>query len=144
MEHGYKQGKIVAKGGFYEPAIFHVSNEKISAVFDGKGALTYYANSNGVCLSQGCFSFMVNGAPTNWCNQKKVVMIGRKQNIYADIGAGSLKITQFVDKNTDGVFFSYELYTEDDFTEVDLLYYTDKIDALNIICNGEYKIIKER
>ena len=96
-----------------------------------------------MCLSQGCFSFMVNGAPTNWCNQKKVVMIGRKQNIYADIGVGSLKITQFVDKNTDGVFFSYELYTKDDFTEVDLLYYTDKIDALNIICNGEYKIIKD-
>ena len=143
MIHTYKNGAIIAKGGFYEQATYHVSNQKISAVFDGKGAINYYANSNGVCLSQGHFSFMVNDLATNWCMLKEVSMIGRKQEILADIGAGSLKITQFLDEKTDGVYVFYELIANDELTEVDLLYYTDKINSFNIISDGDYTIVKD-
>lgn len=143
MKHEYKNGAIIANGSFYEPATYHVSNEKISAVFDGKGALTYYANSNGVCLSKGHFSFMVNGKATNWCMKKSAVMIGRKQELYADIGVGTLKIVQFLDKSTDGVYLRYELITDAPNTVVDLLYYTDRINSISFISDGDYSIIKD-
>ena len=143
MKHTYINGAIVAQGGFYEFATYHVSNQKISAVFDGKGALNYYANSDGVLLSKGHFSFLVNGVPTNWCMPKKVVMLGRKQEIYADIGCGTLKIVQFLDKDTDGVYLSYELDTDCENTEVDLLYFTDRINSFAIKCDGDFRIIKD-
>ncbi len=143
MKNSYVKGAIVAKGGFYEEATYHISNEKISVVFDGKGALTYYANCNGVCLNKGHFSFLVNGEPINWCMEKEVVMLGRKQEIIADIGVGKLKIIQFLDKNTDCIYLSYELATETPSTQVDLLYFTDKINSFNVYCDGEYQIIKD-
>ena len=143
MKNSYIDGAIVAKGGYYEQAVYHVSNEKISAIFDGKGALTYYANSEGVCLNKGHFSFMVNGKPINWCMEKTVTMIGRKQEICADIGVGTLKIVQFLDKDTDGVYILYELITDIPSTVVDVLYFTDKVNAFRISCDGEYRIIKE-
>ena len=53
------------------------------------------------------------------------------------------KLSEMYQKRDHNINTAQILLTEDDFTEVDLLYYTDKIDALNIICNGEYKIIKD-
>lgn len=143
MKNSFLSGAIVAKGGFYEEATYHISNEKISVVFDGKGALTYYANSNGVCLNKGHFSFLVDGEPINWCMEKEVVMLGRKQEIIADIGVGKLKFVQFLDKDTDCVYLSYELITDTPTTQVDLLYFTDKMNSFDVYCDSEYQIIKE-
>ncbi|MBE5734368.1 MAG: hypothetical protein E7347_04900 [Clostridiales bacterium] len=143
MKNTYRNGAIIANGGFYEEAVYHVSNEKISTVFDGKGALVYYATAEGVFLNKGHFSFMVNDKPINWCMKKEVSMLGRKQEILADIGVGSLKFVQFLDKNTDCVYISYELITDVPNTKVDLLYFTDKMNAFAIYCDGDYRIIKD-
>ena len=43
MKQEFKDGKIIVKGKFYERAVYNVSNQKLSAIFDGLGSTPYYA-----------------------------------------------------------------------------------------------------
>ena len=59
MEYSFENGFVSVKGAFYEEVPYNASNEKISAVFDGKGAVRYYAAANEECyISEGYGSVM--------------------------------------------------------------------------------------
>ena len=42
----YSNGKIIVEKELHEEALYHVSNEGISVIFDGKGAICGYAAAN--------------------------------------------------------------------------------------------------
>ena len=43
MNYQFNDGKIVLNGKFYEDATYNVSNQVLSAIFDGRGCVPYYA-----------------------------------------------------------------------------------------------------
>ena len=111
MKHEFSNGKIIAKGKFYERAIYNVSNQKLSAVFDGLGSVPYYAlgDKNSYYATMK-IALHYNGKPTDFCMPKKVEMIGRKQEITVDFCDGNeLIIKSFLDKSTNAVFTEFTL-----------------------------------
>lgn len=106
MEHSFNNGAIVVKSDFYQEAIYHVSNNKISVVFDGKGGIKYYTKANQQPYSTMCSSSIrINGQHIDIFSKKTVTMQGRRQIVQVETDAGLLKIEQLIDQNTDGIYF---------------------------------------
>lgn len=144
MKNSFLNGAIVAKGPYYEEAIYHVSNNKVSAVFNGKGALTYYAHAGGKNqLNNGSFCIHINDIANDVCLEKTVTMLGRKQSIIVNVGLGNLIIEQFLDINSGGVFFIYKLETNDNNLVVDFGLFLNKLETMFLYWEGDCKTIKE-
>lgn len=111
MKHEFKNGKIIVKGKFYERVVYNVSNQKLSAIFDGLGSTPYYAlGDKNSYYSTMKIALHYDGKPTNFCMPKKVEMIGRKQEITVDFLDGNkLIIKSFLDKSTNAVFMKFLL-----------------------------------
>ena len=109
MNHTYKDGKIIIRDKYYNDAIYHVSNECISVIFDGKGAITGYALANEADMLRGSVAIYCGDEHIDIYSDKTVEMIGRSQTVTVHFEGGELKITQFLDASLNGVFTSYEL-----------------------------------
>lgn len=111
MKHTYENGAIVAKGQAFEQALYHVSNEALSAAFDGKGILAYYALAGQEPINARFgFSVFIDGEAANICAEKQITMQGRRQSITWHIDACfSLMIDQFLDTSRHGVLVSYRI-----------------------------------
>ena len=106
----YQDGKITVTSPFYEEAVYHVSNEKISVVFDGKGGLSGYSVADQKdCLKKLYLILFRKGKPIDLYCEKKVEMIGRMQRVELTLKDASLTVLQFVDPITNGVFFAMSL-----------------------------------
>lgn len=114
MQNSFENGKIISYGKFYEVMIYNVSNESVSAVFDGKGAIKYYSVANeSQYIKTGASAFYINGKHIDVFAPKKVSMLGRRQESIVSLAEGTIVINQFLDKKTNGVFVSVEFQTED-------------------------------
>ena len=109
MNHTYKDGKIIIRDKYYNDAIYHVSNECISVIFDGKGAIKGYALANEADMLRGSVAIYRGDEHIDIYSDKTVEMIGRSQTVTVHLEGGELKITQFLDASLNGVFTSYEL-----------------------------------
>lgn len=111
MKHTYQNGAIILEGQAHEEAIYHVSNESLSAAFDGRGMLAYYATAgNEPLTSRFGFTVFVDGAAADICGKKLVTMIGRRQSIAWHLTDEiCLLIDQFLDVALRGVLVSYRL-----------------------------------
>lgn len=114
MKHTYRNGAIFLEGQAHEEAIYHVSNEVLSAAFDGKGMLAYYAaaGEEPVTARFG-FAVFVDGMAADICASKTVTMLGRRQTVLWQLGERfSLEIDQFLDVSLRGVLISYRILGE--------------------------------
>lgn len=120
MEHRYENGKIIVSGKFYEEAVYHVSNDCMSAVFNGKGTVTGYALANDKSIMKGNISYFRSGEAVEVYLNKTVEMAGRCQITDIDLQDGRLTVKQFVDSSVNGVFASYAFKSDkkDDAIEV--------------------------
>lgn len=112
MEHRYQNGKIIIRSNYFTNATYHIANERISVILNGKGAVVGYAPANETDILNGWISLFRNHAPIDIYSEKTVEMIGRSQLINVHLGDAHLKITQFLDASVNGVFISYELISE--------------------------------
>lgn len=124
MEREYFDGKIILKGAMWEQAIYDVAAYDLSVRFDGLGGITEYYRSNDAVnyASQTYSTFCLNGKKVDSFVSKTVEMIGRRQNIFiddSDNSGSTIKLSQFVVKEINGVFFKIDLTAT---TETDFLY----------------------
>lgn len=112
MKHTYKDGKIIIRDNYYNDAVYHVSNECVSVIFDGKGATCGYALANEADVLHGSIALYRHNAHIDIYSEKTVEMIGRCQTITVNLTGAELMITQFMDVSLNGVFASYELNSD--------------------------------
>jgi len=106
MEYGYKDGKIIVKGKYYEEVRYDISNEKIAVTTDGTGGLLSYriVNRAGNCLSTFLgITFFRDGRPLDPYQEKRVEMIGRTQTVF--LPENNISVKTFLSKDVNGVFF---------------------------------------
>ncbi len=120
MKHSFEEGKIVIKDRYFADALYHLSNECISVILNGRGAIVGYAPANEREMMNGSVAYFHRGAPIDVYADKTVCMIGRQQKITLNLPDAELKIVQFLSASENCVFFSYELDSrrEDDFLDV--------------------------
>lgn len=144
MQKSVKNGAIIAEGFYYEEANYHVSNEKISTIFDGKGAITYYSEANmKEFISKGFCCIHSGDQHIDILSPKTVEMLGRKQKITIEIPVGLVVIEQFLDKSINGVFMSYELVSENENAEVTVSFMQNRINDIRLFAEGNVSKIIE-
>ena len=114
MKHYYQNGAIIIQDKYFSDTRYHVSNECISVIFDGKGAITGYALANEKDMMNGCISLFRQNKPIDIYVEKTVTMIGRSQTVTLHFGSAELKLVQFLDSSLNGVFCSYEWKSDND------------------------------
>lgn len=112
MKHIYKDGKIVVQDNYFSDTVYHVSNERISVIFDGKGAISSYAPANESDMLNSCVSLFNNGNPIDVYTEKIVEMLGRSQTVTIRLDRATLKIEQFLSASVNGVFTAYSLLSD--------------------------------
>jgi len=144
MKKTVQNGAIIAQGYYYEEAKYHVSNEKLSAIFDGKGAVIDYSEANQKeYINKGFCCIHDGGKHIDVFRSKTVVMQGRKQTITIAIPSGILNIELFLDKSMNGVFASYELQSDNENARVQIAYMQGKIQDIKVFSQGDVTIIPE-
>ena len=129
----YQNGKIVVASPFFEEAVYHVSNEKISVIFDGKGGLSGYSVADQKdCLNKLYLVLFRNGKPIDVYCEKKVEMIGRMQTMELSLDQATFSATQFVDPMTNGVFMRYGFQSnvKDDCIQIGLSFLSFSADSV--------------
>ena len=120
MEYSFINGAICTKGSFFEEALYNVSNEKVSAVFDGKGSVQYYAAANeDRCILDGYSSVYINGKHIDVLTPKTVKMLGRKQTVIIELNEGTLTAELMLSRADSGVFARYLFKANDKDAEVE-------------------------
>lgn len=144
MKHDYQNGRIVIQDKYFADTVYHVSNECISVIFNGKGAITGYAPANEKdMLSSGSIFLFRKNAPIDIYSEKTVEMIGRCQAITVHLEGADLRIEQFLDASVNGVFISYELLSGDKEDAVEVSFGLQKSLPSDTRCEST-EIVSER
>ena len=113
MSHAYQNGSIIVHDHYHKEALYHISNECISVILNGKGAIVGYALANEKdVMKNGCISLFRNNMPIDIYLEKTVEMIGRSQTVTLHLEDGELEIKQFLDASLNGVFISYSFCSD--------------------------------
>ena len=143
MDYSYENGKIVVKDKYFSDTVYHVSNECISVVFGGKGAICSYALANEEDMLDGSISLFFNNAPIDIYSEKTVEMVGRCQTVTVHLGGADLKIVQFLDASVNGVFSSYELVSENSDDSVTVSLGVNQRLLMNATLVGNNEVVSE-
>ena len=101
METSFRDGKIVARGQFWEDAVYDAFANDLRVRFNGKGGITNYSvcNHPGSYLRTSYLNVFVNGVKLDAFTDKTVEMIGRTQKITLDDAGGKIEVFQFIPKH---------------------------------------------
>lgn len=144
MKHTFCDGAIVCQGKLHEKAKCNVSNEKISAIFDGCGCAVGYAEADAGDYFSGSFcTWYINGTPVDMLAPKEVKMLGRKQTVTIETSAGVLKAELFLDKSSSGIFAVYEVLNRKDNSNITVGCTNNNIKKLRVFSDGDVKIVNE-
>lgn len=118
MKVEFKDGKIIAKGQYFEKAEYDMASDLASVVADGCGGLSSYRVANVAGNFIPTFlslDLSVCGEPLSPYLPKSVEMVGRTQRVTLQTASGDLSITTFLAESVNGAFiriegdFSYDL-----------------------------------
>ena len=100
METSFQNGAIIARGKFWEEAVYDVCANDLRVCFDGNGGITNYSvcNHPGSYLRKSYLNVFVNGVKLDAFTDKTVEMIGRTQRIVLDAIGGKIEVFQFIPK----------------------------------------------
>ncbi len=112
METSFQNGAIVARGKFWEDAVWDVFANDLRVSFDGKGGITNYSvcNHPGSYVRRSYLNVFVNGVKLDAFTDKTVEMIGRTQKIVLETDGGEIEVFGFVPKR--GNALCYEITAE--------------------------------
>ena len=110
MKRSFKDGAMVVDGVLADITYYDVSNNRITAQFDGRGAISKYAVMNKFSVFSNYYSiYSVDGVPLDWSEPKTVYMCGKKQVTEIKHAKCDIKITQFLDAGTNAIFVQTEV-----------------------------------
>lgn len=122
MTTTYKDGAIVCQNSFVSPALYDVSNNLLTARFDGRGNIVAYSVVNKWEFIASFSSILTIGNRViDFTIPKTVQMVGRRQIVSFCTQGANIKITTFADDKTNAVFQEYEveaLHEDIDFANV--------------------------
>ena len=111
----YKNGAIVYADAFHKKALYDISNNLLTAQFDGTGAIAKYAVINKWDFIECYYSQLAfNGKVFDIYTPKTVTMAGRMQITETETEDARLRITQFADDKTNALFEEYEVTAKKD------------------------------
>ena len=114
MSHTYQNGSIIVHDHYHKEALYHISNECISVILNGKGAIVGYALANEKdMMKNSCLSLFRNHTPVDVYFEKTVKMIGRSQTVTLHLEDAELEIKQFLDASLNGIFTSYSFHSKE-------------------------------
>ena len=105
----YENGAILVTCPAYEETTFDMSSERCAVVADGKGGLTAYRvndRADNFVLPFLSLSLYVKNEILNPSSEKTVRMVGRMQEITYTIAGEKIVVTLFLERETNGAFFS--------------------------------------
>ena len=105
MNYKLKSGKIITTGKLHERAFYDVSNNRITAQFDGRGGISKYAVMNKFSVFTNYYSmYTVDGVPFDYMEDKVVTMEGKRQITEIEHEKCKLTITQFLDNESNAIY----------------------------------------
>ncbi|HKL74184.1 MAG TPA: amylo-alpha-1,6-glucosidase [Clostridia bacterium] len=111
----YRDGAIVNEDAFFEPNYYDISNNLLTAQFDGRGNISRYSAINKWDFIGSFFNVMtLNGKPLDMYVSKKVTMIGRRQIIEIETEDALLAIKQYADSKTNAIFEEFYITAKKD------------------------------
>ena len=128
-KQSFDNGALVYEGDFHERCFYDISNNLLTAQFDGRGAVSKYAVVNKWDFIECYFNQMsVNGEPLDFYAPKRVVMTGRMQTAETTFGGAEIVVKQFADSATNALFTEFEVTAK----EVDVRFENTVNFGLNI------------
>ncbi len=117
MEYKLKGGKIITTGKMHERAFYDVSNNRITAQFDGRGGISKYAVMNKFSVFTNYYSlYTVDGVPFDYMEDKVVTMEGKRQITKIEHEKCKLTITQFLDNESNAIYVETAVEAKCDLT----------------------------
>lgn len=115
MSITFKDGAILKDDVFYNKTLYDVSNNLITAQFDGRGNISRYAVINKWDIIEGFYSTLsINDVNLNIYEPKQVSMIGKIQKVKFKHNGSNITLTQFIDDNTNAIFTEYQFESDID------------------------------
>lgn len=114
MNTCFDNGAITVNAKMFEQISYDTSNNLLSARFNGKGGIDYYAVTDGETLNIPIrfMSISYNGEKQDVLLNKKVRMQGRRQTLEFDLKNAFLKVEQFLPIRENRIYLSFELMSE--------------------------------
>lgn len=117
MSVNYSNGAIIKNGLLYERDYYDVSNNLLTAQFDGRGCISRYSVVNKWNLiSDYHLMFEFGERLLDIRVPKTVTMVGRTQIVEFETVDASVRITQFADSKTNALFQEFEFTAKRDLT----------------------------
>ncbi len=105
MKINFENGAIVHYDSFAEKSYYDISNNLLTAQFDGQGGISKYSVINKWDFIECYYNQMsVNGKVFDFYTPKKVTMVGKKMVIETETDEAYIKISQFADETTNAIF----------------------------------------
>lgn len=115
MEVKFENGAIVHYDNFAERSFYDISNNLLTAQFDGMGGISRYSVINKWDYLECYYNQMaVNDKVFDLYTPKKVTMVGRRMIIETETKEASIKIIQFADDVTNAIFQEFEVTAKED------------------------------
>ena len=106
----FENGALVYNGVFAERCFFDISNNLLTAQFDGTGGISKYAVVNKWDFIECYYNQMsVNGEPFDYYAEKRVEMCGRIQTVKTSFNGADITVRQFADSETNALFTEFEI-----------------------------------
>ncbi|MCQ2413174.1 MAG: hypothetical protein MJ082_00060 [Clostridia bacterium] len=113
MKATFDNGDILLSGRYFEKSVYHVSNDCMSAVFDGLGAVPSVALGGKQAEDTEAYLVLtLNGCPWDVLSPKTVRMAGRKQTFETTDGGRTVAVTLFLDKHLPGYFLTAQFTSQ--------------------------------
>ena len=106
MSVEFYDGKIINEGKSFQPVSYDVTNQSLIVRFDGKGCISKYAVLGEKVYyeaDRATWKIYINGKELPFNTNKKVVMIGRTQQVTWSHQSGTITMKLFLEENTDSV-----------------------------------------
>lgn len=114
MKINFENGAIVHQDNFCSKSYYDISNNLLTAQFDGMGGISKYAVINKWDFIECYYNQMaVNDKVFDLYTPKKVTMVGRKMVIETETDEAYIKIIQFADDTTNAIFEEFQVTAKD-------------------------------
>lgn len=115
MSVSFENGAIVHHDDFCVRSFYDVSNNLLTAQFDGMGGISKYAVINKWDFIECYYNQMsINDKVFDLYTPKKVTMVGRRMIIETETDDACVKIIQFTDDKTNAIFEEFEVTAKRD------------------------------
>ena len=110
----FENGALVYSDVFSKRCFYDISNNLLTAQFDGTGSISKYAVVNKWDFIECYYNQMsVNGLPFDYYAEKRVEMCGRIQTVKAAFNGADITVRQFADSSTNALFTEFEVFAGD-------------------------------